>query len=122
MRVNRWCVRFLVALLAPLTLSSCAVMFAEAKMPDVSKVVPGADRAVVDSELGSPISDIPVHAGRGIRRKCTYKVIVKNGNQDGSTMGKVADSFVGLVTHEYQVTYDAANRVVDAAELVSAAN
>jgi hypothetical protein len=88
-------------------------MFARDDMPDLGQVVIGAERASIESQLGDPIMNVRTGAGQSGERKCTYKVLVKAKNGDNaSAADKVARSFVGFHTYEYQVIYDRGDRAV----------
>ena len=116
--IRRICSLATVSLLS-VALSGCAMVLAQRNAPDASKVSINAPRAIVEKELGTPISDMKVGMGRSGERRCVYKVLVKvEQGADSSTVDTVVDGFTGFKTYEYTVIYDRDSRVMHLKQVV----
>ena len=96
----------------------CSHLFAREGMPVTDKIVVGAPRAVVESELGAPIAEVANPNGATGFRECIYKVLVKVPLTEGASMGaRVRAGMIGFDTYQYRVLYDREGNVVHADEL-----
>jgi len=96
----------------------CTHLFARPGMPVTDKIVVGAPRSVVESELGSPVAEVANINGATGFRECVYKVLVKNSLPDDATVGaRLHAGMVGFTTYQYRVLYDREGNVVRADEL-----
>lgn len=96
----------------------CTHLFAREDRPAVDKIVVGATRAVVEAELGTPISEIENVQGATGMRECIYKVLVKDpAGENDSLAVRIRAGMVGFVTYQYRVLYDRKGNVVHADEL-----